>query len=106
MNVERHIIDYLLSIGYSHNEVGNILVNPTIFTNKNVKIEFDTLFRLKFIIYKDEEEVFDINKVSRRVFPVKHNSEKIKSIGIPHPISLSEVKEAIRILNINTLLDE
>ena len=108
------IIRYLQSIGYERQLIGEsvsgdkLIINFTTTLFKgDVKITLDFMTASNFKIYRNNEKVFDINEATREVIPIKHGSDKkIKTKGISHPVSISEVKEALRILNIDSLLDE
>ena len=110
------IIDYLISIGYEriliNESSGKVIPTSTItfittLHKDDIKISLNMMTGSDFIICKGGEKIFDINEVTRKIFPLKVGSEeKIRSKGISHPISLDEVRMSLQTLKLDDLLNE
>lgn len=103
-----NISNYLREIGYKYSNRKDIdLFDPDVFERGDIEIEYDALFGDGFRIFKGAEKVFDIDEETRNVMKSANTpSGTMRTRGIKHRVRLSEVKDALRNLNIDNLLDE
>jgi len=104
---DAEIVEYLKHLGYEYNKcAGSEVIGGTAILSKGyISIHLDTFFNTTLKIYKGTVEVFDINKKKRRVIN-SGSGGKIKSRGIPSPITLDELKSALRDLKLSELLND
>ena len=103
------IRNYLSVIGYVYipadDDIDDIF-GPESYEKGNIRIEYDSLFCDGLRIYKGGEMVFDIDAEVRNVMRSPYPSKGVmKTQGIKHVVQLTEIKEALRDLNITDLLD-